>query len=331
MNDLAYVGKITAVQDIEGADRIKLVTAVCGKGGIWRGIMPISAAEPEREVVVFQPDSIVDTEHSALSFMSQYHGRVRQRKFRGCPSEALIIPAGDLFISGYVPEIGTNVTEQLGVQKYEKPGFKGTWQAEGYFPAFLRKTDEVNFQKVPEMVARLRAMDVTVRLKMDGMSTTAFQIPDPNGGSPIFGVCSRNMQIKEGDNPFWQVANYWNLRFLLPVNFAVQFETCGPNIQKNPIGLPTVEGYAFDWWNIETRRYEKPSMQGMPMQSVPTLAVWKAGEHPDWQDFASTVKYANGKPAEGIVIRPAHGEVFEHVDREYQRFSCKVINLNYKD
>lgn len=323
MGELAYIGKILKVEDIPGADRIKLCTAVCGKGGIWKGVVPIESAIADNLVVVFQPDSLLPKDNLAFAFMERYKYRVKQRQFKGMPSESLIMPFNEVLPPSEY-SIGQDVTELLKVEKYEKPGFKGDWQTEGFFPPFLRKTDEPNFQKVPEMVSRMREMNVIVTLKMDGMSSTAWK------KESIFGVCSRHLQVKEGDNPFWKVVKKYKLDETLPEGKAIQWETCGPKIQSNPMGLKEVEGFAFNYWDIETRKYEPvPNL----MTKVPFIHIFRQAfrsQPEDWQAYAMQFKYPNGFPAEGIVVRPVV-ETFGHVDTEYQRFSFKVINLLYKE
>ncbi len=38
-SDLVYIGKIIAMEAIEGADFIASATVICGKGGKWKGIV----------------------------------------------------------------------------------------------------------------------------------------------------------------------------------------------------------------------------------------------------------------------------------------------------
>ena len=75
--------------------------------------------------------------------MKSHKWRVRMAKFKGVPSECVIVPGA--------PDMppGTDMTEALGVTKHEKPvpaGMGG--DAVGAFPSFLPKTDEPNFQTV---------------------------------------------------------------------------------------------------------------------------------------------------------------------------------------
>lgn len=48
------------------------------------------------------------------------------------------------------------------------------------------------------------------------------------------------------------------------------------------------------------------------------------------QEYAETLTYPNGKPAEGLVVRP-YIEIREMFHHAMLRLSFKVINLKYKD
>lgn len=324
MGELAYCGKIVQVDEIPTAEKVKLATAVCGKGGRWRGVVPNADAIVGLQVVVFLPDALLPADNPLFAFMERHRYRVKQRKFLGVPSEALILNAMECGAIG--ASVGDDLTDYLKVTKYEKPGFKGSWETGGGLPPFIRRTDEPNFQKVPEMVEAMRQQSVYVTLKYDGMSCTAFRKNDE------FFVCSRNLIVKEGDNPFWKVARQHGLDKSIPNNLAVQFEVFGEGIQGNPLGIVGVDGRLFNMWDITDRKYLSLYLQPeKPMPTVKLLGVFEPESQPaDWQEYASQVKYDNGKPAEGIVVRPCL-EKFGMVDGEFQRFSFKVINLNYKD
>lgn len=325
---LAYTGKIIKTEPIEGADRIHLATAVCGSGGIWRGVTPKDMVV-DTPVIIFLPDAVLPSDELDYAFMSPHKWRVKQRRFKGVPSEALIMPIAGRVSSSV--EIGTDVTDLLKVTKYEKPGMLHLpLEALGNFPDFLPKTDEPNFQRVPTMFSRLQGLPFHITLKMDGCSSTAFR----HKGE--FGVCSRNLQIKDGPNPIWDVVRKYEIEKRLPEGYAVQWETCGPAIQKNPAGLKAVDGWAFQLWNIADSRYldffEFRKMIADIMQPVVMLHFgYDFNETPDsLQNYAETLTYLNGKPAEGLVVRPVV-EIREMFHHEMMRLSFKVINLRYKD
>jgi|WetSurMetagenome_2_1015567.scaffolds.fasta_scaffold199419_1 RNA ligase (TIGR02306 family) len=327
-SELAYGGKIIDTQPIPDADRIVQVTVVCGRGGKWRGVMRKEDIKGDT-VVVFLPDALLPQDNEAFSFMKDRHYRVKQTKFKGVASECLIMPVTKLVTGDSDNILGLDLTAFLKVEKYEKPGGLSEADSIGGWPPFLRRTDEPNFQRVPEMVEAMRHYTVYVTLKMDGSSVTAYR------HEGIFGVCSRNLKVGEGDGKsrYWQPVKTWKLDELLSDGYAYQFETCGPGIQKNRMGLSKVEGFLFNIWDTVKREYIGRDSIGVwsLMQTVPHIAMYKPGEQPeDWQKWCEQLKYPNGSYAEGIVIRTMQ-EHSMHVDGSLQRFSYKVINLNYKE
>lgn len=243
------------------------------------------------------------------------------QRFRGVPSECVIVRG-----TPNMP-VGTDITEPLGIVKYEKPvpiGMAG--DPVGSFPSFIPKTDEPNFQAVPHLVEALRGKPCYITVKADGSSGTAYR------DGEHFGVCSRNWELKEGENAYWHVANKFDLPSKLPDGFAVQYEVVGPGIQKNPLGFKEVTGLAFNVWSMGRRDYLPYDEAarfcgelGLPM--VENVIV---GISFDWSEDVMRKRaegtYGNGKQREGIVIRALDGS--RHAN---ERISFKVINLLYKD
>lgn len=321
---LVYVGKIIEVGPIEGADRIHLATAVCGAGGKWRGVVPKDLVVGSM-VYVFQPDSVLPDDVPDYAFMAVHKFRVKQRKFKGAPSESLILPAP---ADG---EIGRDVTAELRVEKYEKAAFMHlSLEALGPFPGYLPKTDEPNFQRVGAMIDRLQGKPYYITKKVDGTSSTAFKT------AGYFGVCSRNLEIKDGPNPIWDVVRKYKLQETLPDGFAVQWETCGPKVQENRLGLRDVQGFAFQIWDIANRKYlDFEEFLGTVRKIMPMVELIQTGDAFDYsaeelQIKAENLTYANGKPAEGMVVRPMQ-EIRDTFHNEMLRLSFKVVNLKYKD
>ena len=146
MNGLVYIGKIIEVKEIPGANKIEAVTAVCGSGGKWSGVVQKNQFVIGDLCEVYLQDSLLP-QIPKFSFMEKHKYRIKMSRFLGVPSEALIMP---LTIDGHV---GYDITDLVGVTKYEKPmpAYIGG-DILGNFPSFVPKTDEPNFQRVPEMV-----------------------------------------------------------------------------------------------------------------------------------------------------------------------------------
>jgi RNA ligase (TIGR02306 family) len=308
---LATVGKIVSSAPIQDADRIHSVEVVCGAAGKWTGVVPKTMGIGDR-ALVFMPDAFLPPDER-WAFMEARGWRVRQARFKGAPSEVLIIPNP--------PEraIGDDLTAELGVTKYEKTVFTPTAELAAPFPLFIPKTDEPNFQTVGEYVARMADEHWYATEKADGSSCTAYV--DETG---VLHVCSRNYELKEGDSAFWKVARKYRLERLEP-GFALQFEVVGPGIQKNPMGLADHEMRAFSLYSVVDGRYlPQYNLDAVCREhELPTARLVETGKGSRTSDelrALANIKYPNGKPGEGVVVRA--------IDSSW---SFKVINLNYKD
>ena len=314
---LAVVGKVIETAEIKGADRIKQALVVCGGAGKWSGVVGLDI-EVGQLVTVLLQDALLPP-NDRWVFMEKHKWRVRMARFKGVPSECVILSGA--------PDAppGTDLTESLGITKYEKP-IPAAMQGDAIaaFPSFIPKTDEPNFQTVPEMVAMMdRGWYATE--KADGTSCTVWR------DSAGLHVCSRNWELREFDasgktNLYWIAARKYELETRLSLQVALQFEVVGPGIQGNPMGLKEIEGRLFtvrcadDGW-------AKQSMEdvgfwsrktGMPMARM--FAVGEGVKSADELRAMADIEYPNGKPAEGIVIRGLDGG-----------WRFKVLNLAYKD
>jgi RNA ligase (TIGR02306 family) len=309
---LAVVGRIIETSDIPGADLIIQASVVCGASGKWSGVVSKDTKVGDI-VTVFLQDAVLPPS-DRWGFMERHKWRVRMARFKGVPSECIIISGA--------PDMppGTDLTDALGVTKYEKPiPSDMVGDAVGAFPAFLPKTEEPNFQTVD--FATLMEQPFYVTEKADGSSCTAWC--DGDG----LHVASRNWELKEltttgASNIYWSAARKYKLDEL-PSGMAVQFEVVGPGVQKNPMGLTAIEGRLFGAFKCdESGAWHRLSVGDFP-NLMPLAREIQAKQKPYTADELrelAAIKYQNGKHGEGVVIRA--------VD---QGWSFKVINLNYKD
>ena len=199
--------------------------------------------------------------------------RLKTIKLRGQISQGLLLPVDILGDLSY--QIGDDVTERLGIIKYEPPipaSLIGV--AKGPFPSFIPKTDEERIQNLAERYETLKAYRYQVSEKLDGASVTYYY---KDGG---FGVCSRNLELIEAsDNTLWKFAKANNLpqKFAgLERHIALQGEIIGEGIQGNPYrrtGQTVRFFYAYD---IDKRTYLSPAeflslLDDWELQSVPLL------------------------------------------------------------
>lgn len=323
MGSLVWIGKIVQIDPIPNADRIERVDVVCGKGGKWSGVVPRGQYEVGQLCQVYLQDSILpDTPEFA--FLAPSGHRIRMARYRGVPSECLVWPLQ------FPGDVGTDITDLAGVTKYEKPlpaSIGG--DIAGHFPGFIPRTDEPNFQAVPEQLAYLTGKPWVATVKYDGTSTTSFW----NGER--FGVCSRNYELREtAGNALWQLARRYNLSTNLPQLgwFALQWETYGPGIQGNPLGAKKPEMALFDVYDIPSHTYlPRRGVERIAGElGVPVVETAARGDSfdpdPDALRTLAEGTYPSGKQREGVVVRPWNGEYLGN-----ERVSFKVINLRYKD
>lgn len=282
MRKLASIKKIDNIKPIEGADMIELASV-----GGWNVVVAKDVGHKVGDLVVYcEIDSFLPIEpefeflrKSSFKRMGSDEGfRLKTIKLRGQVSQGLILPLRDAYevFKRRTPNLdmawfeGLDVTEMLGIQKYEPPiPAELAGKVKGLFPSFIRKTDEERVQNLTDKYAywvisgdhKFYASE-----KLDGSSAT-YYIKDGE-----FGVCSRNLELADpgefiegemimcGDgverpkqeNTFWKVAREMQIKERLQSlgrNLCIQGELIGEGIQKNPYKLKghTVRFYnAFD-------------------------------------------------------------------------------------
>lgn len=317
---LVYVGKVVSLDPIENADFIACATVVCGAGGKWKGVIRKQDIALDDRCLVYLPDALIP-KNEQMKFMESSGWRVKMRRFKGAPSEVVIMPLlGDKLQSAY---IGEDFTEICGVTKYHKPipaHLQG--KAKGHFPSFIPKTDELNYQRYGDLVEALHGDFYYITEKADGSSTTAYRYKGQ------FGLCSRNLELERNEeNGYWKVAMKYQLEEKLPEGYALQWETCGPGIQSNPMELSEIDGFAFSAYKIDEHRYLEMTelwslLDGLKFPSCRVLKVDSCFNKEEVATLGEG-KYANGKEREGVVVR-------SQVNRYGKPISFKVINLNYE-
>lgn len=320
--ELVYLGKIISLEPIENADLIVSATVVCGSGGKWKGVVRKSVFTLHSPCIVYLPDSIIP-ESEAMSFMKSTNWRVRMRRFRGAPSEVVIMPF-ELKDDGYY--IGQDLTIKFGVTRFTKPipaHLNGI--ALDHFPSFIPKTDEPNYQRSQDLIELLEGKPYYITEKCDGSSTTAYKYKGH------FGVCSRNLElVRNPDNGYWKVAEKYKLEELLPEGYALQWETCGPGIQSNPMGLKEIDGFAFSAYKIDESRYldAVDFIKLCVDLKFPSCRILTLNYEPGFSskdiEMLGEGKYPNGKEREGVVVRSMENLL------GHKPVSFKVINLGYE-
>jgi RNA ligase (TIGR02306 family) len=259
---LVSVRKITNITPIEGADKIELATI-----DAWKVVAAKDVNHKVDDMVIYcEIDSFLPIKEEfeflrKSSYKKMSDGiegfRLKTIKLRGQVSQGLILPMSVVEYTNVQFEVGMDVTNLLGVTKYEPPiPAELAGKVKGLFPSFLYKTDEERIQNLSseyETYKEKNKEDVKfyVTEKLDGSSAT-FYIKDG-----VFGVCSRNLELLETEgNSFWRVARELKLEeslVSLGKNICLQGELIGEGVQGNTYKVKGQTVRFFNGFNIDTQ------------------------------------------------------------------------------
>lgn len=269
MRKMASIRSIDNIEPITDADSIEVATV-----GGWKVVVKKGEFKTNDLVVYLEIDSWVPTSLAPLLSKGKepkvFNGvegeRLRTVKLRGQISQGLLLPIDCTTISdgeGNVISVseGDDVTEFLGIQKWERPlptQLQG--QAKGNFPSFIRKTDQERCQNLQKNIfVDWKDLEWEISLKLDGSSLTGYY----NNGET--GICSRNLELKDNDensgNSFIQTFNSSGLKDAIKSigrNVAVQGEMMGEKIQGNRENLTGTILFIFDVFDIDNQQYMTP-------------------------------------------------------------------------
>lgn len=341
MRKLASIQRIWKIEPIEGAERIELAY-VLG----WQCVVNKGQFKPMDTAVYFEIDSFLPI-RDEFEFMrsSSYRKtdvmgegfRLRTMKFRGQFSQGLLLP-----ISAFpeIPEniaLGADVTEILGVKKWEieeKVTTGGT--VIGNLPLDVPHTDETRVQAEPDLIADFAGLEYYISTKMDGSSHSVSI--DEEG----FHVTGHNYEYKDdGKSAFYElvkrdgieekVRKYYEENGLHLL--TIQGELCAPGIQKNRLKLSRPEWYVFTI-RLDGKRLGLKKMQeiceSLNLQMVPIeeIGVDLPSKYPTVEALLERADgdYPKGGKKEGIVIRPTEPVFNERISGA---LSMKVVSNKY--
>jgi RNA ligase (TIGR02306 family) len=284
---LATIREITDIRPIEGADMIELASV-----GGWNVVVAKNVGHKIGDKVVYcEIDSFLPIKEefeflrkSSYKKMGDQEGfRLKTIKLRGQVSQGLILPISVVpivqFATGHDLPEGLDVTEMLGIVKYEPPiPAELSGKVKGGFPSFLHKTDEERVQNLVKEYNEYKLTSVHqfyMTEKLDGSSATFYM----NKGE--FGVCSRNLELLETEgNTFWKVARELDLENKLKDkgNICLQGELIGESIQGNPYKIKGQTVHFFNAFDIDKQARLGINeflvlLDDMELSSVPILDV----------------------------------------------------------
>lgn len=341
---LASIRRIKEINPIKDADKI-----VCAVVDGWELVTQKSNNfKPGDLVVYFEIDSLLPIcdefswlEPYRVSAKNSVEGegyRLKTIKLRGQVSQGLILPLEKIDDKWFLDVPGTgkwaydegdDVTEALGVKKYEKPiPAQLAGKIRGNFPSFIKKTDQERIQNCfDDWFFNWKDQNFEVTLKLDGSSFTAYYKKDEDR----FGVCSRNLDLIEtDDNAFWQVARKLDLETKLRQfdhSVAVQGELMGPGVQGNREKLDELNLYVFDMFNIDTFKYmySEERIKWCTLNGIHHVPIIDI--HEVFSGFTSVKEFLRYAERPSLNHEQAEGIVFKSI--KYPCHSFKVISNAY--
>ncbi len=305
---LCSIQKVTNLEPIEGADRIELAK-VLG----WQTVVKKGEFKPGDLAIYCEIDSVMP---DTADFSWLKSRRIKTMKLRGCLSQGLCLPLTYLPEGQRVIE-DMDVTEMLGVEKYDSdkiilhPGAKGEW------PMFLTKSGATRLQSCKTNLAGKQGY---ITEKLDGTSATYYQYHGD------YGICSRNLELKStGTSVYHYCAMKHNLFFKLSRlgnNLAIQGEIVGPGIQGNKYGLDEVEFFIYAIYDLDTgKRYSDTILLWLPRYlDIPIVPMVHTGYIPSglYNLCQMQSKINPDVLAEGIVINiRGHQTMYKVINPEY--------------
>ena len=341
MRKLASVQRIWKIEPIEGADRIELAH-VLG----WQCVVNKDQFKPFDVGVYFEIDSFLPIREE-FEFMraSSYKKtdimgegfRLRTMRFRGQISQGLLLPLSQFPEIPQSAEVGDDVTELLGIKKWEieeRATTGGT--VIGTLPYDIPHTDETRVQEEPELIQAFAGLDYYISTKMDGSShSLGF---DENG----FHVTGHNYEYKDdGSSSFYELikargyqAKMEEYSKALGLNtLTIQGEFCGPGIQRNRLRLVKPEWYVFTIRENGKRVGLHRMQEICEALDMPTVPVEEIGtdlpsKYPTVEALLDRAdgEYPKGGKKEGIVIRPVEPVFCPLISAS---LSMKVVSNKY--
>ena len=263
---MAYVVAVDGVNPIAGADAIEAAlvggwTVVMKKGEFGAGDLAIYF-----EIDAFLPEGNPGWQFLVDKSPRQVDGRrghvLRTVRLRGQVSQGLLLAPAQVGLSTGPLGPGMDVTERLGVSKYEPPvpaGMSGV--ARGPFPGCVRRTDQ---ERIQNLAAELAAWQTEgglweVTEKLEGASCTFAWLDGE------VHVCSRNLDLEAAPgNLLWRQAAALDIAAKLAERFgsrrvALQGELIGQGVQGNIYRRSTQEFLLYDIYDADRGMYFPPA------------------------------------------------------------------------
>ena len=341
MRKLASIQRICKIEPIEGADKIELAH-VLG----WQCVVNKGQFQPMDIGVYFEIDSFLPI-RPEFEFMraSSYKKtdimgegfKLRTMRFRGQISQGLLLPISSFPELPADIQLGTDVSELLGVRKWEieeRATTGGT--VIGSLPYDIPHTDETRVQENPELIQAFAGLEYYISTKMDGSSHSIGV--DENG----FHVTGHNYEYKDDDSSsFFELVKARGYQEKVETfakenglsTFTIQGELCAPGIQNNRLRLVKPEWYVFTIRENGkrvglNRMLEICDALGMDHVPIEEIGTDLPSKYPTVESLLERAdgEYPNGGKKEGVVIRPTEPVFCQLISAS---LSMKVVSNKY--
>ena len=341
MRKLASIQRVWKIEPIEGADRIELAH-VLG----WQCVVNKGQFQPMDTAVYFEIDSFLPI-RDVFEFMRSLSYkktdimgegfRLRTMRFRAQISQGLLLPVSQFPEIPKNADVGDDVTELLGVRKWEIEARATTGgNVIGTLPYDIPHTDETRVQEEPELIQAFAGLEYYISTKMDG-SSHSIGI-DENG----FHVTGHNYEYKDdGSSSFYKLVKAREyqakmedyMKALGMTTLTVQGELCAPGIQQNRLRLTKPEWYVFTIRENGKRVGLKRMLQICEALDITPVPIEEVGtdlpsKYPTVEALLSRAdgEYPNGGKKEGLVIRPTEPVFCPLISAS---LSVKVVSNKY--
>lgn len=329
---MAYIAKVTGIFPIKDADRICVYEIDSG----WKVVDTIGKYSVSDLVVYVSIDSWVPTTTAPFltkpeHFPKIYNGiqgeKLRTIRLKKQISQGLILPLSVLdYVESEIMEvlIGLDVSVPLGIVKWEPPPEFASADSKGNFPSCVPKTNQERIQNFySDIKDQFDKITFSVSEKANGSSGTFIF----NNGE--FAVCSRNLELKDSDNTWWNIARKYNLENKLRTlgrNIGIQGEVLGPKMNGNQYQLTDFMMLVFDIFDIDKQEYLSPKemvnlCNDLGLQTVPIL---NSNMSLNNYSLDTILKMADGTSVLGFPSTKREGLVFKANTPE--RISFKAIS-----
>lgn len=264
--NLCRVVRVDDISPIRKADLLELARV-----GGWRAVVKKDVFKVGDLGVYCEIDSFLPAGNPAWQFLVDHKPTIkdevvghalRTATLRGQLSQGLLLPLSAFDNLGQV-HVGQDVTQQLGVSKYEKELSPDMLEkALGYYPTAVPRSYQPRIQNLSEELVEWRARSRDGQLtwevseKLEGESTSFIWMHDG------LHCCSHSLDYMESSGlPMWHMARKLDLEAklrTLGLSLALQGEMVGPGFAGNHYGLTHHAFYLYNVYDFKDGRLWAP-------------------------------------------------------------------------